>query len=150
MYLTDELYFDERDMDPKYWRQSERLKEPVSKVEFRHPEPGFIEWPEAVYETVYRVNIPYSVTLTTSSGKKKKVRNKIHILQEDADKNVYYVVNKLGKIGRKRYHTYEEPIQITSINGVPIRSAKKGMELIIYASKLKNRIKTLANIPVYR
>jgi hypothetical protein len=57
MYITDELYFDERDMDPKYWSQSERLKEPVSKVEFRHPEPGFIE-----------------------------VRNKIHILQEDADK----------------------------------------------------------------
>ena len=27
MYLTDELYFDERDMDPKYWRQSERLKD---------------------------------------------------------------------------------------------------------------------------
>ncbi len=82
--------------------------------------------------------------------KKKKVRNKIHILQEDADKNVYYVVNKLGKIGRKRYHTYEEPIQITGINGVPIRSAKKGMELIKFASKLKNRLKTLAHIPAYR
>ena len=122
MYITDELYFDERDMDPKYWSQSERLKEPVSKVEFRHPEPGFIEWPEAVYENVYRVNIPYSVTLTTSSR----------------------------KIGRKRYHTYEEPIQITGINGVPIRSAKKGMELIKFASKLKNRLKTLAHIPAYR
>ena len=33
---------------------------------------------------------------------------------------------------------------------VPIQSANKGMELIRYASKLKNRLKRLANIPVYR
>ena len=113
------------------------------------PKPGRIEWPEAVYETVYRVNIPFSIILTTSTGEKREVRNNIHILQEDADKNVY-IVNELQKdriIGDRL--TYEEAILITGINTVPIKSANKGMELIRYASKLKNRLKRLVNIPVY-
>lgn len=151
MMFRDELDLAEYDFDPIYRQDREKLKERVSIRYSVLPKPGRIEWPEAVYETVYRVNVPFSIILTTSTGEKREVRNNIHILQEDTDKNVYYIVNKRTKdkiIGDRL--NYEEAILITGINTVPIKSANKGMELIRYASKLKNRLKTLANIPVYR
>ena len=138
MMFRDELDLAEYDFDPIYWQDSEKLKERLSIRYSSLPKPGRIEWPEAVHEMVYRVNIPFSIILTTSTGEKREVRNKIHILQEDKDKNVYYIVNKRTKdsvIGDR--HTYEEAIKITGINTVPIKSANKGMELIRYASKLK-------------
>ena len=151
--FRDELDLAEYDFDPIYWQDREKLKERVS-IRYSvlpKPGPGCVDWPEAVYETVYRVNIPFSIILTTSTGEKREVSNNIHILQEDADKNVYYIVNKRTKdkiIGDRL--TYEEAILITGINTVPIKSANKGMELIRYASKLKNRLKTLAHISIYR
>ena len=151
MYIRDELDLDEYDIKRIYQEDREKLKERVARLTCRLPGPGCVDWPKAVYETVYRVNIPFSIILTTSTGEKREVSNNIHILQEDADKNVYYIVNKRTKdkiIGDRL--TYEEAILITGINTVPIKSANKGMELIRYASRLKNRLKRLVNIPVYR
>ena len=149
--FRDELDLAEYDFDPICWQDREKLKERVARLTCRLPGPGCVDWPEAVYETVYRVNIPFSIILTTSTGEKREVSNNIHILQEDEDKNVYYIVNELQKdkiIGDRL--TYEEAILITGINTIPIKSANKGMELIRYASKLKNRLKTLAHISIYR
>ena len=151
MYIRDELDLDEYDVKRIYQEDREKIKERVARLTCRLPGPGCVDWPKAVYETVYRVNLPFSIIITTNTGEKREVRNNIHILQEDADKNVYYIVNKRTKdsvIGDRL--NYEEAIKITGINTVPIKSANKGMELIRYASRLKNRLKRLVNIPVYR
>lgn len=96
-----------------------------------------IIWPKKIFEELHTVKLPYTLLLTTNPDKLRLVKNNIHILQEDERNQVYYIDNDFDG----RYHSYKEPIPIKAINGIPVTSAKQGIEIIKDASKPVNRLK---------
>ena len=118
-------------------QETQQETEPKQETKPSNFEP--IIWPKAIFEEQHIVKIPYSLLLTTNSDKLRLVKNNIHILREDEKNQVYYIVNEFyGK-----FHKLREPIPIKAINGIPVTSAKQGMEIIKDASKPFNRLKNL-------
>ena len=129
--LTEE---DEKTVQEMYRRWNEKAKEARKENESLTQEERDNLWPILKDLQKYE-GLTLSLTITHEDGHKQVYKSNKHRLKENKTGNLK------GKILYFNYPTNQKAIPIKEINGIPVTSAKQGMEIIEKASKPFNRLK---------